>query len=192
MKNLISTSLIFLIAFSFTHCTIQKRTVNKGYHVQWHIGNKTSHAKQSTQQDYGTNETTIASNETVDSKEDQKFQNNLVVEIQHESTEQISIEDDHQTALTKPNLVKAEQDVKQESTHQRIVQKIKKHARKVAVPMDGELVINVILMLVFLGLSILFLLLALKAAGIMLFVYWGLCALSFILFVTQLIDVIMW
>jgi hypothetical protein len=112
--------------------------------------------------------------------------------VEHEQTEKIQIEDDLKEALVKPSSSSTNQTVKQETTHQKIIQKVKKQARKVAVPMDGELVINIILMIVFLGLSILFLMLALKATGIMLFVYWGLCALSFILFVTQLIDVIMW
>lgn len=35
-------SLIFILFFCLTQCTIQKRTVNKGYFVQWHIGKKRS------------------------------------------------------------------------------------------------------------------------------------------------------
>lgn len=176
----------------FSSCTIQKRTVNRGYFVQWNrdkkIKNGSADAKEelSIRQENAVAEETeiLASSETgmiepasgMDTPGDSQALPELAAESKPYTQKQAVQKIAKQVSAVKPAAGK-------------ILEKIK----RTPPPMDWELTINIVLTAVFLALAILFTLLAIKAAaGLMLFV-WGILALvSFVLFVTQVIDLIMW
>lgn len=179
---------IAALAF-ITSCTIQKRTVNKGYFVQWHWDKKVKNNPTEESQ-------SVASLEKVSEQilgKSEQLAPEVNVPVEQNSVEETS---NNPIEAPQPNPLLPQNKKANGEQTLKITEKaphiIKKQFAKPAAAMDGELWINIGLTIVFIGLAILFLILAMNATGILMWVYWGACALSFVLFVTQVIDLIMW
>lgn len=178
-------------------CTIQKRTVNKGYFVQWHLDKKIKTQKVNSDDLSATkekeDEIEINQTETTNTSE-------ITSTTEQNSNENTSDSDFKPTSDFHANLETSNQvakivDFKTEcfTNGKEVSSKILKKIKKPKPAMDGELIINIVLTIVFLAAAILFTLLAIKAAaGLMLYVWALLALVAFIIFVTQVIDVIMW
>lgn len=189
MKNLLSTLFLATILCYISSCTVQKRTFNKGYFVQWNTNKKV----------FKTNsdeiEKTIITKEVVSTEEIE------IAEIEKEtpaistSDNFVAKEENHISfsKVQNPTLTNTIPANSIESFSKKTSKKVKliQHKVKKVAPMSGESVLNIVLLVVFLGLAILFTLLALKAAMPLVIVYGVLALVTFILFVTQIFDVFM-
>lgn len=190
-----STKYILVLFLSFlfiSSCTIQKRTVNKGYYVQWNWNKKISDHDNKT-------------NDLADTKieEEQDFDQISTVETSTIVLDEVNIPQEREKgeSIEKWVQTKKIQDFKLTKKTVREVRNkvskikhsaLKKSSKKIPGNMDWELILNIAMLVLFAVLSVVFLLLALEATGTMVFVWWGLTALCFVLFVTQVIDVIMY
>ncbi|MCE3296394.1 MAG: hypothetical protein K0R65_2108 [Crocinitomicaceae bacterium] len=186
-----SLLLMGILAFLFiSSCTIQKRTVNKGYFVQWHWNNK---IKSTPVEEDRVVSPEPGIEETAEIQETPIFLEAENVESPGEEIlDAVAVTEEKTEAVT--NFSHKMADFNEDFKLQRMVVGKKLHEMKQSPPpMDVELAVNIGLLVLFLALAILFTIFALNAAaGTMLFVWWALAGLCFIIFVTQVIDVILW
>jgi hypothetical protein len=194
MKKINFTLALAALLIYFSSCTIEKRTFNKGYFVQW---NSKKVTQKSNQDDLLVKtDGEIIENTSFTSEKNTESNENLS-EVQTSVSDNISnsdvlINEKSKSAVrstpTNPNLKTKTSNLSLTKKIKQIAQ-VKNSIKKVAPPMDGESILNIVLLVVFLGLAILFTMLALKAIMPMIIV-WGVLALvSFILFITQIFDV---
>jgi hypothetical protein len=177
--------------FFISSCTIQKRTVNKGYFVQWHWDKNLKSSSTESRAQIPAEAELEMQTEQVEVAEVENFIPTGFSE-NTDSKPGIISEEENQTIVprTKKMTAISESIALKKPAVRALTQKIKKRA---PMPMDAELAINILLLVVFLGLAILFTILAINVAtGTMLYVWGALALLCFVLFVTQVIDVIMW
>lgn len=190
-------NLLLILCFSISlisSCTIQKRTVNKGYFVQWHWDKKIKSEKAESEELSSTNldETETEEITTVERNLETKensFERSS--DSDFKPTFDLNIENIRiKTREIKSTFPATECFTKGKHLPLKILKSFKK-AKPAA--MDGELIVNILLTILFLALAIIFTLLAIKVgAGLMMYI-WGILALvAFIIFVTQVIDIIMW
>jgi hypothetical protein len=194
MKKINFTLALASLLIYFSSCTIEKRTFNKGYFVQWN--SKKINQKSNQDELLLKTDSEIIENNTFTSEENTESNENMI-EAQTSVSDNLSNSDllTNENSKAAVNSTPANSNLKSKTTDFSLTKKIKQVSqvknsmKKVAPPMDGESIINIILLVVFLGLAILFTMLALKAIMPMIIV-WGVLALvSFILFITQIFDV---
>ena len=189
MKNITLLLAGIFALLLISSCTIRKRTVNKGYFVQWNLDKKIKSPVLPAEPAgiqveagltrQGGNLTFVAAEQAL---ETEAVAADAKPGISIPETETIVARDD-ESGSNPANVTY------KKSPLRHAAQKIK---RKAPMPMDAELAINIGLLVLFLALAILFTILAINAgAGTMLYVWGILAVVSFIIFVTQVIDVIM-
>lgn len=183
---------IFLVAASA--CSVEKRVHNKGYFVKWHSNTHLFHKDCHPEKEIAEimiDQKESVGNITVQENLNQKNSEVLFPEImtnEHQSLEknEHSTIHDNEHALT---VVNSEQLDKTESLNQKELNSKSNNSNYRA---DNELIINIVLTVLLLALLILFIYLAIPATGTMVYVWWGLAAVCAILFITQVIDLILW
>jgi uncharacterized protein YjaZ len=188
----ITYCLLFAFIAFLNSCSIEKRTFNKGYFVQWN--NQKIDSKHKNQEIKSTVE-----------KQDLSIINSLEKKIISEKVENIDLSSANinnnipsQIANRKSTRKNSksfivnslsEENVKSKTIAHSIKQ-VRKIENKIKQKRDGELVINIVLTVVFLAAAIIFTMMGLAAIPPMQYVWLGIALLSFILFVTQVIDLI--
>lgn len=194
MKKINFTLALAALLIYFSSCTIEKRTFNKGYFVQWN--SKKVNQKSNQDEFLVKTDSKIIENNTFSSEKNTESNENLS-EAQTSVSDNISNSDVliNEKSKSAVRSTPINSNLKTKTSNLSLTKKIKQVAlvknsiKKVAPPMDGESILNIVLLVVFLGLAILFTMLALKAIMPMIIV-WGVLALvSFILFITQIFDV---
>ncbi|MFN5416153.1 MAG: hypothetical protein ACK5B9_03790 [Flavobacteriia bacterium] len=194
MKKLKNVLLLVFIFGALFSCTIQKRTVNKGYFVQWNWDKKIKNQGTTETKVKPESEVQIEIAQTEPIFEEQKSSTSVSDEIEVQDAP--VVEENNTSKKSLNSTFNTLKEIKPISKGVTVLKKIHDkvfHKKKAATPpMDGELWINIGLLILFLILTIVFISLALKAIEYMVFVWWGLALVAFIVFVTQVIDVIMW
>jgi hypothetical protein len=191
MKNKFKTPFYLLITLSLIFsCTIEKRIYKKGYFVQWN-----SHfPKKSVDKINENNENYLISENEIETNFLEHFQNenlNAISEINSNDDAILTKENSIPEISTNKNYKFKNTETKKDESEKNY-QKIEINQEQEFARMDGELALNITLTVLFAGLTVLFIFLALAAIVPMIYVWWGLALVSFILFVTQVIDLIMW
>lgn len=187
--NLLLTGLFALVIIS--SCTIQKRTVNKGYFVQWHWD---KNVKSPSAENPGQAPEEIDLAQQTEILEAPVPENSIETGFSENTDAKPGIISEHENQTLVPRTKKLASISENSPLKKPAIRILTHKIRKAApMPMDGELAINIILLVVFLALAILFTILAINVAtGTMLYVWGALALLCFVIFVTQVIDVIMW
>ena len=168
-----------ILAFLFiSSCTIQKRTVNKGWFVQWHWDKKIKSNSS------GEENKPVELTETQVTEENEYFETAAVPALEEAPAEQLNqldskkdvVESEKGGSISLKQIPAKVNEIRNssKSLHQ-------KEMRQSPPPMDTELVINIGLLVLFLALAILFTVLALNVStGVLLYGYWGLAVLCFV------------
>ncbi len=200
MKNINTTH---ILKFAFTigliilmqACTIQKRTYNKGYFIQWNLDKHKSQKPSSNEYLVEESKINDGLTEEISSTENRpsEIQNEFVLNSNSDNVNLNNEGSSEYNVTSKNSTQKSISENKTQKKGQKLnVKKIfaAKKLLKKSPAADGELIINIILTVVFLGLTILFLILLLSAVAPLLYVYAVAGLVSLVLFVTQLIDLI--
>lgn len=195
-QNLRLLLILCLSIVFISSCTVQKRTVNKGYFVQWHWDKKIKSEKINSDELASTHEKV----DEIEINPSEEFSNLEITSTTEQNSNESTSDSDFKPTFDFENITIKTREIKSYLPATECFTKGKEVSSKILKPfkrpkplMDGELIVNIVLTVVFLGLAILFTMLAIKAAaGIMLYVWSILALVAFVIFVTQVIDVIMW
>lgn len=190
MKKQINFALL-LISFSvFFSCTIQKRTVNKGFYIQWN--------KHYSKNAEANNEAALkAENEVEIRFENSERPAETAFESTAKTNDQAVVEDApakleiSTKQVVKPRFEKPQQQIhKVEKLGKLLQKKLTKKQQAAPISRELEIILNILLCLVFAALTALFISLALHASGYLVIIYWVCAVICAVVFVTQVIDVI--
>ncbi|MES2588296.1 MAG: hypothetical protein V4622_04895 [Bacteroidota bacterium] len=194
--TVLGLAILFSLIFLNQSCSIQKRTYNKGYFVQWN-GNKKASTGSASE-----NLTSSVSDNEVFNKKEAAESEVLLVENESIETELVPTSNSivENSELIQDNVFESEnkngksvyelKQSKQLKKDNLSVSKVKSLKKSKKAYFDWELGINILLTVVFLGLIILFVVLALNSVMPTILI-WGILGLiSLVLFITQIIDLI--
>lgn len=203
MKNQIKPLLkglpfVLLFTFFFHSCTIQKRTFNKGYFVQWNWDKKVKNTNYLEKENQILTQNNTENSEEIVSETNVNQEQILITSdvILDEKSEFISPNKIIENQKRQNTSVKSQKFSLKKINSKILKAFIPKSLKKASPPMDGELAINIVLTVVFLVASILFFILAHNAflvpSMLLAAIYGVVCLVAFIIFITQVIDLIMW
>lgn len=193
-KKNYQTLLLCVMMLAITSCSIEKRIHTKGYFVKWHA--TTSLFQKNNPIEKGVAE---LENDTQVPIEISSLERNTNKENQENLPSQSLINEDESAMMNQDEISRIAHDknqtpsnFKQETISPKPEFIVTDSETSHSYRADTELLVNIGLTILLLALIILFIYLALPAIGTMVYVWWGLATVCTILFVTQVIDLILW